>query len=194
MMILSLISCQLYSFKDNFILEVEKMKPQIKDKNLEKIILKIASKYNVEMKNELKTVDLNNILNNCHYDFEIKLVKSKILPASNHLIGHKIVGGLLRPGKPRPKGKNFWSCKVGVAKAKGPNTVSLLTYSLSAHFNKISFEKEAGVDLPGISEMDLANSIFYQKLLKVIKNEPTRPIIYDITRNVTRNAIKKNLN
>jgi len=45
MMVLSLISCQLYSFKDEFIHEVEKMKPKFTDKNLEKTVTKIAKKY-----------------------------------------------------------------------------------------------------------------------------------------------------
>jgi len=186
MMIFSLISCQLDSFKDKFILEVEKMKPQIKDKNLEKIISKIASTYNVEMNNTLKTVDLNKILNNCSYDFEIKLVKSKNLPASDHQIANIIVGDLKDLGQPKPEIKNdLWKCTVGVAKAKGNNTVSLLTYFLSVRFDKISFEGKTGVDLPDIDERVLANAIFYQKLLKIIKNEPARPIIYDITRNAT---------
>ena len=73
MMALSLISCQLYSFKNEFMAEVEKMKPQIKDKSLEKIISKIASTYNVEMSNTIKTVDLNDVLKTCHLDFEINL-------------------------------------------------------------------------------------------------------------------------
>ena len=172
MMILSLISCQLYTFKDKFILEVEKMKPQINDKSLEKIISKIASTYNVEMSNTLKTVDLKNVIRTCHLDFEINLVRSKTLPASNHQIGHIIVGGLIRPGQPRPKIKNdLWRCTVGVAQAKGTNTVSLLTYFLSVHFDITSFAEKAGVDLTGINERDLAQAIFYQKLLKVIKNE-----------------------
>ena len=195
MMVLSLISCQLYSFKKEFTTEVEKMKPQIKDKSLEKIISKIASTYNVEMSNTMKTVDLKNILKTCHLDFEINLVKSKNLPASNQQIGHIIVGGLIIPGRPRPKIKNdLWKCTVGVAKAKGPNTVSLLTYYLSVHFDKTSFEQKAGVDLHDISERDLAKAIFYNKLLKVIKNERVQPILYDFTRNATRNDSKKILN
>ena len=194
MMILSLISCQLYTFKKEFTLEVEKMKPQIKDKSLEKIISKIASTYNVEMSNTMKTVDLKNILKTCHLDFEINLVKSKNLPASNQQIGHIIVGGLIILGRPRPKIKNdLWKCTVGVAKAKGLNTVSLLTYFLSVHFDKTSFVQKAGVDLPDIDERVLANAIFYNKLLKVIKNERVQPIIYDFTKNITRNATKKNL-
>ena len=193
MMALSLISCQLYSFKNEFMAEVEKMKPQIKDKSLEKTISKIASTYNVEMSNTIKTVDLNDVFKTCHLDFEINLVKSKNLPASNQQIGHIIVGGLLRPGMPRPKIKNdLWKCTVGVAKAKNSNTVSLLTYFLSVHFDKTSFVEKAGVELPDIDERVLAHAIFYNKLLKVIKNAPVQPIIYDF-RNVTRNATKKNL-
>ena len=194
MMVLSLISCQLYTFKKEFTLEVEKMKPQIKDKSLEKIISKVASSYNVEVSNTMKTVDLNNVFKTCHLDFEINLVKSKKLPASNQQIGHIIVGGLIIPGRPRPKIKNdLWKCTVGVAKAKGLNTVSLLTYFLSVHFDKTSFVQKAGVDLPDIDERVLANAIFYNKLLKVIKNERVQPIIYDFTKNITRNATKKNL-
>ena len=193
MMALSLISCQLYSFKNEFMAEVEKMKPQIKDKSLEKIISKIASTYNVEMSNTIKTVDLNDVFKTCHLDFEINLVKSKNLPASNQQIGHIIVGGLLRPGMPRPQIKNdLWRCTVGVAKSKNSNTVSLLTYFLSVHFDKTSFVEKAGVELPDIDERVLANAIFYNKLLKVIKSERIQPIIYDF-RNVTRNATKKNL-
>ena len=194
MMILSLISCQLYSFKDIFKNEVEKMKPEFKDKNQEKIISKIANTYNVEMSSTLKTVDLNHVLNNCRLDFEINLVRSKDLPASNHQIGHIIVGGLIIPGMPRPNIKNdLWKCTVGVADVKGTNTVSLLTYFLSVRFDKDSFAQKAGIDLADVNEKVLAKAIFYNKLLKVIKSEPIQPIIYDITRNITnRNNTKIN--
>jgi len=188
MMVLSLISCQLYSFKDEFIHEVEKMKPKFTDKNLEKTVTKIAKKYlyKASIHSTIKTVDLNNVtFNHGLDDFERKIVQSKNLPASTHHQNRIIIGGLGIPGKTRRIKNDLYVCTVLVVKAKGTNTVSLLTYSLSIHFDKYSL----GINLPEISDRDLAYAIFYHKLLKVIEDEPVRPKFYDFTKNVTRHTI-----
>ena len=98
-MLWSLYICQLSLFKEQFIEEINKFKPDFGDKMLNKIITKIAKAYLVESSYTVKTVDLNNILNNCGLDFEVNLVKSQNFPASNHLISHIIVGGLIIPGQ-----------------------------------------------------------------------------------------------
>ena len=68
-------------------MEINKFKPNYNDKILEKNINKFAKTYLVESYYTNKEVDLDLIHNTCHYlDFEIDLVKSEILPASNHLI------------------------------------------------------------------------------------------------------------
>ena len=174
-MVWSLYSCQtLYFFKEQFKSEVEKIKPEIEDRALDKLINKVAKTYTLEWSHTIKAVDLSNILKTCTLDFEINLVKSPILPASDHLIAHIIVGGLIIPGQEQVKRKNdLWRCSVGVVIEYGeiPNTVYLLTYELAVHFDKQSFEQKAGTDLTSIDAHVLANSIFYNALLSIIEKE-----------------------
>ena len=70
-MLLPLISCQLSlnNYKNQFIVEINKFKPNFNDKALEKMITKIAKTYLVESSYTNKIVDLNNILKTCHLDF-----------------------------------------------------------------------------------------------------------------------------
>ena len=175
-MILSLYSCQtLYFFKEQFKSEVEKIKPVIADKGMDKLINKVAKTYSLEWSHKIKAVDLSNILKTCTLDFEINLVKSPILPASDHLIAHIIVGGLIIPGQEQVKTKNdLWRGSVGVVIEYGeiPNTVYILTYELAVHFDKESFEQKAGTDLSSIDDHHvLANAIFYNALLSIIEKE-----------------------
>ena len=173
--LLAIYSCQTqYFFKEKFKEEVNKMKPEIKDKNIEKVITKVAKSYLVEYQHTIKSVDLRNILKTCHLDFEINLVKRKDLPASNHQIGHIIVGGLLIPGREYARPKNdLWKCTVGVVikYENDPNKVSILTYYLSTHFDKSSFTEKSGANLSEISDRTLANAIFYNKLLSIIEKD-----------------------
>ena len=156
------------SFKDQFLLEIEKFKPNLTDKNLEKIITKIARTFTVEYSHTNKIVDLNNIFANCHLDFETKLVKSSTLPASNHLIAHIIVGGLLRPGQKPVKRKNdLWAANVGVVLKKDSQHVYSLIFDLKVHFEKSTFIQKSGLYLKDIDERILVNSIFYNKCLDI---------------------------
>ena len=108
--LLSLFTCQsLGLFKEQFLFEINKFKPSLKDKNLEKIIVKFAQLYTVEYSHTVKTVDLKNIMKTCNLDFEIKLVQSDPLPASNHQINHINIGGRLIPGQ-TPKYKKLLGC------------------------------------------------------------------------------------
>ena len=174
-MVWSLYSCQsLYYFKNQFKKEVAKIKPEIADKALEKIINKVAKTYTMEWSHTIKAVDLSNILKTCHLDFEINLVQSPVLPASDHLIAHIIVGGVIIPGQEQVKRKNdLWRGQVGVAIKYGniPNTVHILTYDLGVHFDKQSFEQKAGTDLSSIDDHVLADAIFYNTLLSIIEKE-----------------------
>ena len=162
----------IYKFKDQFIEEINKFKPDFGDKVLEKTITKIAKTYSVEASFTNKVVDLNNIFDTCHLDFEINLVKSEELPASNHLIAHIIVGGLIIPGQEyKPKKNDLWAGNVGVAIKKDSETVYSLVYDLRVHFDKTSFTEKAGVDLSEVDEELMVHSIFYNKCLEIAEKE-----------------------
>ena len=100
-MLLDIFYCQLplSEFREQFLLEINKFKPNFEDKALEKIITKIAKTFLVETSFTNKVVDLDHILNTCHLDFEINLVESATFPSSDHLISHTIVGGFIIPGE-----------------------------------------------------------------------------------------------
>lgn len=177
MTLFALYSCQtLYFFKEQFKLEVSKIKPVIADKSIEKLVTKVAKTYTVEHSHTIKAVDINDVFKTCNLDFEINLANSKILPASDHQIAHIIVGGLIIPGQEYVKRKNdLWRSSVGVVIdyefGTVPNTVYLLTYDLSVHFDKTSFEQKAGMSLDDIDDRTLASSIFYNALLTIIEKE-----------------------
>ena len=171
--LLPLFTCQsLGLFKEQFLLEINKFKPSLKDKNLEKIIVKFAQLYTVEYSHTVKTVDLKNIMKTCNLDFEIKLVQSDPLPASNHQINHINIGGLLIPGQ-KPKYRNFWAATIGVViKNNGEfNSVYSLMYRLKVDFNKVTFMKTAGLDLTNVDERVLVNYIIYNQCLKIYNEE-----------------------
>ena len=179
MIILSLISCRL-SLKDLFKLEVEKMKPKIKDKNLEKIIYKIASEYEVDIDDIFQTMDLNHA--RTRRDFIDKLLRGRTFPASTHQIEQLLEMPIEDNGEIDPNFKNDkWGCEVAVVQSKRFNKVSVLAYSLYIKVDTESFEKKAGVHLPGIEDIDLAKAIFYTQCLKIIR---TLPNIYDFTNDI----------
>ena len=167
-------------FKEKIIEEVNKLKPNIEDnKTLENSILSISKEYKVNFTKTIKTVEKQNVMKNCNLDFEINLVQSKTLPASNHQIGHIIVGGLRRPGINPPVKKHLndlWKCTIGVAIEKDIKNIELLTYFLDAHLNEDTFNEASNtsgikIQRNNIDERMLASAIFYHEGLKIIKNE-----------------------
>ena len=167
-------------FKEKLIQEINTLKPELDNKSLENSILLISKEYLVNSNKIIKEVNKQNVFENCNLDFDINLVQSKTLPASNHLIGHIIVGGLRRPGIPPPQNKNLndlWRCSIGVAIEKDINIVELLKYELEAHLNEDTFNeacKKAGVNIQRNdieNERILASAIFYHQGLKIIQNE-----------------------
>ena len=183
----------LSSYKNQFLTEIESFKPKIEDKNTEKLVTKIARTYTVESSYTNKVVDLDNIFDTCHLDFEINLVKSSILPASNHLIAHIIVGGLIIPGqKPVQRKNDLWAANVGVALEKDSKTVYSLIFDLKVHFDKESFMQKLGQDLD-IDERVLVNSIFYNKCLEISKTLMSLEAISNSTEKKEAKTLKKNL-
>ena len=172
--LLSLYSSQLLlnSFREEFLNEVNKFKPEFKDKALDKEITKIAKTYSVESYYTNQIVDLNHIFNTRHLDFEINLVKSKNLPASDHLISHIIERGLIIPGEDPKQTKNdLWAANVGVVLEKDSESVYSLIYDLRVHVDKDSFAQKTGLDLTEVDEEDLVNSIFYNECLEIAENQ-----------------------
>ena len=126
LIIIALFNCELplYKFKEQFILEINKFKPNYDDKILEKNINKFAKTYLVESYYTNKEVDLDHIYYTCHLDFEIDLVKSEILPASNHLINQIIIGGVIIPGEePTSIINDLWAANIGVVLEYNSNIV-----------------------------------------------------------------------
>ena len=168
-------------FKEKLIQEINTLKPVLEDKSLENSILSLSKGYIVNSNKTTKEVDKQNIFNTCNLDFDINLVNSKTFPASNHLIGHIIVGGLRRPGVQPPIKKHLndlWRCSIGVAIEKDINTVELLKYELEAHLNEDTFNeacKKSGITNLQRNDIEnerfLASAIFYHYGLKIIQNE-----------------------
>ena len=168
-------------FKEKLIEEINKLKPNIENnKSLENSILSISKNYLVNSSKTIKTVEKADVMKNCSLDFEINLVQNKILPSSNHQIGHIIVGGLRRPGIKPPAKKHLndlWKCTIGVAVEKDEKNIELLTYFLDTHLNDDTFNEacnKAGINniqRNDIEERMLANAIFYHEGLKIIKTE-----------------------
>ena len=157
-------------YKTQFLTEIESFRPRLPDKITEKLVTKIARTYTVESSYTNKVVDLDNVFSNCHLDFEINLVQSSILPASDHLINHIIVGGLLIPGQEPVQRKNdLWAANVGVVLEKDFRTVYSLVFDLRVHYDKESFLQKLGVDLD-VDDRTLVNAIFYNKCLDLAKN------------------------
>ena len=94
------------------------------------------------------------------------------MPASNHLIAHIIVGGLIIPGQEyKPNKNDLWAGNVGVAIKKDSETVYSLVYDLRVHFDKKSFTEKAGIDLSEIDKDLIIHSIFYNKYLEIAEKE-----------------------
>ena len=170
----SLYSCQsLGLFAPKFLQEISKIRPILDFIDAPFIPLRpYLDSYKVEKKRTVKSVDLNNVFNNCNLDFEINLVQSPTLPASDHQVAHINIGGLLIPGQ-KPNFTNKWVCTVGVVIKNNSqfNSVYSLMYNLSVDLKKSTLEEESGLDLSGVDERDLAKIVFYNELLKIYNVE-----------------------
>ena len=166
-------------FKEQLIKEINKIKPTIENKSLENSILNLSQQYLVTSQKSIKQVEKNDVMKYCNLDFEINLVNNKVLPASNHQIGHIIVGGLRIPGMKPPVKKHLndlWKCSIGVAVEKDFATIELLTYVLDVHLNEDTFNeacKKSGINLKKneLEEHALVNAIFFNEGLKIIEKD-----------------------
>ena len=169
----SLISCQsLGLFHEQFLKEIYTFKPYIDDPELFEQIAKYWKTFKIEESRTVKTVDLNNIHKTCNLDFEIKLVQSETLPASDHQIAHINIGGLIVPGQ-TPKFTNFWAATIGVViKNLGEkDSVYSLLYHLKLDFNKYDFMRYSGLDLTDIDERVIVDYIFYNECYRIYEEE-----------------------
>ena len=159
-------------FHEQFLKEINTFKPVIDDKALFKIISKYSKTFKIEESRTVKTVDLNNIYETCSLDFEVKLVQSETLPASDHQIAHINIGGLIVPGQ-TPKFTNFWAATIGVViKNLGEkDSVYSLLYHLKLDFNKYDFMRYSGLDLTDIDERVIVDYIFYNECYRIYEEE-----------------------
>ena len=163
-------SIPLSNYKQQFEIEINKFKPVFEDKDLGKLVAKLAKEYEAEYSFTNKVVDLNNVFKTCHLDFEINLVNSKELPASNHLINHIIVGGLIIPGQKYKRRKNdLWACNVGVVLRKDDNTVYSLLYDMRVHYDRNTFMKKAPAEVKNVDDTQIVNQIFYNKCYEILQ-------------------------
>ena len=184
----SLYSCQsLGLFSEQFLKELKNIKPSLLlTKEIENGLINYMASNKIEKSHTVKSVDLNNIYSTCNLDFEISLVQTTPLPASNNLIAHINIGGLLIPGMPR-RYVNKWACTFGVVIKNNSefNSVYSLIYNLSTSFNLNSFMEETGLDLSGYDERELAKYIFYTQLLDIYNKEifPVKQVTKNLKQN-----------
>ena len=81
--------------KNQFIEELNKMKPNLEDKDLNNKILQISKNFQVEHSKKDLTFPKNEVMNHCNLDFDINLVNNKNHPCSNHNIGHINISHLI---------------------------------------------------------------------------------------------------
>ena len=170
--LLSLYSCiSLGLFASTFYKEIQKFKYEITNDSLDRALREYVKKSKIGKESTLKNVDLAHIMETCNLDFEIELVKSFELPASDHQIAHINIGGALIQGQ-TPHYKNFWKATIGVVleNTVEPNHVYSLLYHLTVDFNKYAFETDLGRTLD-IDELDLVHAIFYNLCLEIYEKE-----------------------
>ena len=142
--LLSLCSCyiSLGLFAPQFYKEIEKFKYEIYNDYLDRALREYVKTIKIGKESTLKHVDLDHITDTCNLDFEIELVQSLDLPASNHQINHISIGGALIIGV-IPTFKNYWKATIGVVlkDTAEPNYVHSLLYHLTVDFNKSDFEE-----------------------------------------------------
>ena len=188
--LLSLYSCvSLGLFASTFLKEIEKFKYVITNDYLDRALIEHVKKIKIGKESTLKNVDLAHVMNTCHLDFEIELVESFWLPASNHQINHINIGGALEPGQ-TPHYKNYWKATVGVVleNTVEPNHVYSLLYHLTVDFNKYKFETELGVSLD-IDELDLVHAMFYHLFFEIYTDE-----LLPVKGDTAQEAVERNLN
>ena len=159
--------------KNQFIEELNKMKPNLEDKDLNNKILQISKNFQVEHSKRDLTFPKNEVMNHCNLDFDINLVNNKNHPCSNHNIGHIIIGGLRIPGMKMKKNQNdLWKGSLGVCIEKN-NISHLITYEFSVHLNDDTYNdacKKGNINLKrnDINDHFLVQSIFYNKGIELI--------------------------
>ena len=171
--LLSLYSCyiSLGLFAPQFYKEIDKFKYEIYNDSLDRALREYTKTLKVEKEKTLKHVDLNNIRDTCNLDFEIELVQSFDLPASNHQINHINIGGAFIKNI-IPTFKNYWKATIGVVleDTAEPNYVHSLLYFVKADFNKSDFEEYLGKKLD-MDELDLVHAFFYNICFQIYENE-----------------------
>ena len=160
---LSLYSCQsLGLFQEQFLKEINKFKPNITDYELDNAINDFIKTNKITKNYSIKTVNLSNVMANCNLDFEIKLVQSSVLPASNHLIAHVNIGGALQHKDEKPKYINYEACQIGVViKGNEPKTVYSLLYDITFEFNRAAFNEVYNLNITYDEQRDIIDYIFY---------------------------------
>ena len=105
-------------------------------------------------------------------DFEIKLVQSETLPASNHEINQISIGGAIQPGQAQ-KFSNFWKAIIGVViKNLGEeDSVYSLLYHIKLEFNKTDFMRYSGLDLTNIDDELIVYYILYKECYRIYEEE-----------------------
>ena len=161
--LLSLYSCQSIGlFHEPFLQEINKFKTNIESYLLKNAVNDYIKTIKITKNRSIKTVDLSNVFANCNLDFEINLVKSLVLPASNHQIAHINIGGALMNKTEKPKFINYEACKIGVAiKGSEPNTVYSLMYDITFEFNRTYFNEVYNMNLTYDDEGEVIRYIFY---------------------------------
>ena len=171
--LLSLYSCyiSLGLFAPQFYKEIDRFKYIIYNDSLDRSLREYTKTLKVGKEYNLKHVDLNNIEKTCNLDFEIELVQSFDLPASNHQINHINVGGALI-SKITQTYNNYWKATIGVVleDTAEPNYVHLLVYHVIADFSKSGFEEYLNRKLD-MDELDLVHAFFYNICFDIYENE-----------------------
>ena len=161
--LLSLCSCQSIGlFHEPFLQEINKFKTNIENEELKNAVNDFIRTNKITKNHSIKTVDLSNVYANCNLDFEVRLVRSFLLPASDHQIAHINIGGALMSKDEKPKFINYEACTIGVAiKGSEPNTVYSLLYDIKFEFNRTSFNEIYNMNLTYDDEGKVIRYIFY---------------------------------
>ena len=158
-------------FAPQFQKEIDKFKYIIDNDTLDCKLSEYIKTLKIGKEKSLKHVDLKNIEDTCKLEFEIQLVQSPELPASNHQFDYIQVGGLLVPGK-SPSYKGYWKATIGVVlkDTAEQNYVHSFLYFVSADFSKSAFEEYLGKKID-MDETDLIHAFFYKICYDIYENE-----------------------
>ena len=170
LVLISLVSCQSPGlFHEQFNIEMTKFKPHFDNQDFFENLKKYAKTVKVESTRTIKTVDLNNIHENCDSTFEIELVQMKPLPASDHQINRFNYGGAI-PGKAP---KHLWLGIIGVAlKNLGEeNSVYSLVYNLKLNFDVDDYMNFFNIDSIDADERAIVEFILYFECVRIYEEE-----------------------